>query len=160
MKHVPIQFESLLRSRKIPVESFSWSCNLNLHSICLSYGLKLGGHAPRIESPCWGACLLFQAYFVSISSLWKNETGFKHSLSLFQACVKMKPTSSRVFWFQACVKMKPFPFYLLWFPFYQPVFARWALVFSFHHHYLLGRSYAFTWLFYLFLRNRCDELYC
>ena len=42
----------------------------------------------------------------------------KHSLSLFQACVKMKPTSSRVFWFQACVKMKPF---LLWLSFYQPV---------------------------------------
>ena len=68
-----------------------------------------------------GACFLFQAYFVSISSLCKNETIFKNSLSLFQACVKMKPNSSRVSWFQACVKMKPFPFYLLWFPFYQLV---------------------------------------
>ena len=74
MKHVPIQFESLISSRKIPVESFPWSRNLNLYSICLSYGLKLGGHVPRIESPWWG-----HAYF------------FKHSLFPFQDCVKIKP---------------------------------------------------------------------
>ena len=71
------------------------------------HGLKLGGHVPWIKSPCWGHAYFSSiVFFFFVSSLCKNETGFKHSLSLFQACVKMKP----------------FPFYLLWLPFYQPVF--------------------------------------
>ena len=108
MKHVPVQFESLIRSRKIPVESFldlvPWTFTPSAFHMDWSLGgmyLELSHHVGGMQT--------FSSIVCSVSSLCKTETGFKHSLSLFQACVKMKPTSSRVSWFQACVKNETFP---------------------------------------------------
>ena len=69
----------------------------------------------------------------------------KHSFS-FQACVNMKPNSSRVLYGSSLYKNEPILDLHLVIAFYLLNSARWALV-SLHRHHLFGRSYTFTWVF-------------
>jgi len=76
------------------------------------------------------------------------QTSNEHSFS-FQACVNMKPNPSRVLHGSSLCKNEPIPDLHLMIAVYPLNSVRWALVVSFHHHHLFGRSYALTWLFIL-----------
>ena len=62
--------------------------------------MKLGGH--KLQQLRLGG---IKHNFLSVSSLCKNETTLKHSFSLFQAFVKMKPILSQFWLFSRLVKL-------------------------------------------------------
>ena len=151
-----------LRSRKIPVEPF-----LNLES------------EPSFHSPNWMKWILGGMYLELHHYPRGTQTYLKHSLSLFQVSLKMKPNPTIVYFCFKLVKKwkhlqvsssiashvsslcrnETIPTLPLMIAILSAYFAKWALVFSFHRHHLFDRSYAFTWLFYPCLRNICDEWY-